>query len=554
MENRWLRMFLFLVVIPAFLGITLKVSSANKLSSSPFFLTEVKAFRTSSQAVLIGGDRAVNDGSMVRAKQLYAFPDNIVAGIKTNTMPDISLLVENVAGRLVQIQRTTNSGWPRDLTDRIADPSDPEDVLPSNYGTVGMGLLMAYKMDVKLVNNIVTANTPKLNKDFLTAATNAGDALEGMDADSLVSTDIIFLYGLSKVYTSLNNTVLAAKYKVAGLDSLKNFITTSADDVYTYYDTPVEGANVELKQLKLWQLANWVEAAKLYALDGDTSEADVTDLNNWANELMVKIVACQDPAGGFYYEKTSVSPITYSVRTAGHAKVVEVLKRFYADDYQAKLKDGLAYLKGLQYDKAYVSNNDVPKMRGAFYCGGYTVVTTPTAGDINTLTPWNKVTLQDQCYGIQAMAYNFQTTWKKRDNYKNTYWGANYLIKSMTAVGPENYEVFVDRVDFDPASDINTDTAAVPRTDRNSEAIQALYYSCKEGDVTRSGNITAYNALEVLKAGIGVRELNGPEIVAADRHNDGVINIDPVITNNDIDAILSDAVGDHQPIHSFLGN
>jgi hypothetical protein len=194
-------------------------------------------------------------------------------------------------------------------------------------------------------------------------------------------------------------------------------------------------------------------------------------------------------------------------------------------------------------------------MRGAFYFGGQTVATTTASGTTTVLTPWNMVTLQDQCYGIQAMAYNFQTTWVKRDNYKSTHWAANYLIKSMTAVGPEGYEIFVDRVNFNPASDISTD-AAIPRTDRNSEAIQALYYSCKEGDINRSGNIIAANALEVARAIVRARrtgnplpqQLNGPEIVAADRNNDYVID------DSDIEAILSDAVGEHQEqIRSFLG-
>lgn len=541
MENRWLRMFLFLFVITVFLGITLKVSSSASLSESPSFITDVEAFRTRSQANLIGGERAVTGGSMVnRAKQLNL---NVVAGTKTNTMADISLLVNNVAGRLVQIQRTTeneydpnNRGWPRDLIDTdnktATKVTDPNDVLRTNYGTVGMGLLMAYEMDADLVNKEVILNQ---NSVFLAAAKKAGNALVEADANCLVSTDIIFLYGLSKVCNSTN-------YKVAGSYSLGKFIDANTPtEVYNYY-TNVGGADSPLKQLKLWQLANWVEAAKLY------DSAGAKDPNIWAYHLMEKIVACQDTAGGFYYDKTSGSPITYSVRTVGHAKVVEVLKRFYADDYQAELKKGLAYLKGLQYDNAYVPT-DVPTMRGAFYCGGYTVGT--------TLNPWNKVALQDQCYGIQAMAYNFQTTWQKRDNYKSTYWGANYLIKSMMAAGLGSYEVFVDRKNLDPASSIST-VDVPPRTDRNSEAIQALYYSCKEGDVTRSGNITAYNALEVLKASIGLRhavspQLNGPEIVAADRHNDGVINIDPDDNNNDIDAILSDAVGDHQSISSFLG-
>jgi hypothetical protein len=545
-ESRWLRVLLLLVVIPVFLGITPKASSAVE----PDTIAEVRAYNTLRQAALIARER-VNAGTVIRARQLFK---SIAQGKRANTMPDISTIVSNVASRMVEIQRTyengydpNNNGWPRDLTDSdnaTADEAlDPNDLLPNNYGTVGMGLLMAYKMGGAL------EGTGHIKLDsriaFLDAAKEAGDALvarAAVNANNLVSTDIVFLYGLSHV---VGEESTSDPYYTSGLNGLQAFIKQNSDAVTvdTFY-SDVSDDLPQLKQLKIWQLANWVEAAKLYARDaGSNTVPDVTPpltLDAWANSLMSKICDHQDIAGGFCYDDDNKY-----VRTAGQAKAVEVLKRFYDRDgeayrdYRTSLKYGLAYLKDLQYN----GKGSGDPMNGAFYWGGNTTVS-------GKLFPWDKVALQDQCYGIQAMAYNFQTIWKKRDSYKGTYLGANYLIKSMMATGPSDrniYEVFVDRVDFDPASPLNSTTVAIPRTDRNSEAIQALYYSCKEGDVDRSGNIIAYNALKVIKARIGLIQLNGPEIVAADRNSDGLIN------DADITAILSDSVTDHAPICSFLG-
>jgi len=544
-ESRWLRVLLLLVVIPVFLGITPKASSAN----GPNTIAEVRAYNTPRQAALIVRER-VNAATAIRARHLFK---DIFSGKKANTMPDISTIVSNVVGRLVEIQRTeengydlnNNNGWPRDLSDSddttVGGDWDPNDVLPNNYGTVGMGLLMAYEMNGAL------EGTGHIKLDsriaFLDAAEKAGDALvarAAADVNNLVSTDIVFLYGLSHVVHESSD----GPYYTSGLNGLQAFIkqNSTADTVDTFYSN-VSGDLAQLKQLKIWQLANWVEAAKLYASDASSNTVpDVTPpltLNAWADSLMSKICDHQDTAGGFCYDDNN----KYA-RTAGQAKAVEVLKRFYDrngeaySDYRTSLKNGLAYLKDLQYN----GKSGDPK-NGAFYWGGN------TRG--KTLYPWDKVALQDQCYGIQALAYNFQTTWKKRDSYKGSYLGANYLVKSMMATGPSDkniYEVFVDRVNFDPASPLNSATVAIPRTDRNSEAIQALYYSCKEGDVDRSGNIIAYNALKVLKARIGLIQLNGPEIVAADRNNDGLID------DADITAILCDSVTNHAvPMCSFLG-
>jgi hypothetical protein len=560
-ESRWLRVLLLIVAIPVFLGITPKASSADE----PDTIAEVRAYSTPGQASLIARER-VNARIVNRARQLFK---DVAPGTKANTMIDIETIVNKVAGRLVEIQRTDengyladpdggnfNKGWPRDLSDSdnttIGGAFDPNDLLPNNYGTVGMGLLMAYEMGfgVTLQGSGQDKTIVKLGSinNFLNAAKKAGDALVAIaaqDANNLVSTDIVFLYGLSHVVYGLPlvNEIPTDSYYTKGLKGLQAFIgqKSTADAVDAFYDS----ADNNLKQLKLWQMACWVEAAKLYA-----SDMVVPGLQNptmaWADSLMTKICAeHQDNSGGFYYYQANVGNY---VRTAGQAKVVEVLKRFYDHDgdaysaYRTSLKKGLTYLKGLQYN-----GQSGDSMNGAFYWGGNTSLS-------GVLTPWNKVTLEDQCYGIQAMAYNFQTTWKKRDNYKGTYRSANYLINSMMAIGPaeeNDYEVFVDRVDFNPANPINSGTVAVPRTDRNSEAIQALYYSCKEGDVGRSGNIIAYNALKVIKArlnGLAAQPLNGPEIVAADRNNDDLI------TDADITTILGDSVTRHEkPICSFLG-
>ncbi|MEW5802510.1 MAG: hypothetical protein AB1847_10475 [bacterium] len=520
MESRWLRAFLLLVAIPVLLGITPKSSSAVE----PDTIADVAAHNGGKGASLIATQSIGNNGTGIsRAKILYSI--DITKGTKNNTAGDIATIVNTVAGRMAEIQRADDDGWTRDL-----DGSGG--LLPNTYGLVGMGLLMAHKMNVKLVGSTIQPASV-VQDEFLGAALKAGDALiekAQTDPNTLVSTDVTFLYGLSRVYGGSN--YMETCYHSAGYVGLHAFVEHhDPNDVCKIYDTVPADASTELKQLKLWQMASWVEAAKLYA--GSGVDVDTT-LSTWADSLMAKICNFQDSAGGFYYAQSSGKNL---VRTAGQAKVVEVLKRFYAQNntYKSKLKNGLAYLKGLQY-----GGTDSTR-RGSFYWGGETVGT--------NLVTWNKVALEDQCYAVQAMAHNFQTRWNKLDNYKGTHWGANYLIKSMM-YGPQGgYEFFVDHKDFDPAS---TDVY-VPRVDRNSEAIQALYYSCKQGNITRSGNNTAHNALQVVNAIIGRRkplgtqQMNGPEIVAADRNNDGKIN------DADVSILIKDSIGDHEPIRSFLG-
>ncbi|MEW6382264.1 MAG: hypothetical protein AB1611_22090 [bacterium] len=527
MKSRWLRTLLFLAVIPAFLGTTLKAPSAEE----PIYRARVGATIDPGQTEVQPIDRDNTPVSPSRAKELYANQVTVTPGRRSQTMADISAIVTNVADRLVQIQITGtngNNGWPRDLSDSTKNPAN---LLPNNYGIVGLSLLAAYDMDVtadRCEGSLIIQR--RQGSSYLAAACKAGDKLvERAESDpNLVSTDIIFLHALSKVPAV--DTADKSEYYQAGLKGLRAFVQKydTAAKVYDLYNS----ADINLKQLKIWQLATWVEAAKLYRLR--TSGLVGTTFDQWADDLMDKLCSstCLDSAGGFFYHQSGSSNY---VRTAGQAKAVEVLKRFYSHDAtrKANLKAGLAYLKGLQF-----TSTKVDPSCGLFYWGGET--------RDGRLSPWNGISLEDQCYGIRAMANNFQTSWKKRDLYKGTYWGLNYLIKSMMASVPDEYEVFVDRMDY-----TSTGEYAVPRVDRNSEAILALYYGCKEGDVTKAGNITAYNALEIVKAHAGLVELNGPQIIAADR----VRGLgDEVIDDDDIDAILKDSVADpdRNPINSLV--
>ena len=66
---------------------------------------------------------------------------------------------------------------------------------------------------------------------------------------------------------------------------------------------------------------------------------------------------------------------------------------------------------------------------------------------------------------------------------------------------------------------------------------ETIINSCKEGDVDRSGKMLAWDALQTLKASICMINLDGPELVAADRDGDGVL------FPSDALEILRDAVG-----------
>jgi len=502
-----------------FLGTAPRASSA----AEPNIIAEVRAYNTSQQAALIDLQpigSGVRENSN-RAKKLYANVA-IQPGARFHTMVDISEIVSNVSSRLVDIQRKSDNGWPRDLSDSTEGQNE---LVPNNYGIVGLALLAAWDMSSTGHREGGKLKISRPNSRLLNAARAAGDALLAQDPNKLVSTDIVFLYALSK---AVGETGTSRPYYEAGLSGLKEFVKQypTADAVSDLYEPTDSG----LRQLKIWQMASWVEAAKLYRTEGSglSGLGTPSTMNGWADALMAKICEFQDDAGGFYYLQNNGRSY---VRTAGQAKAVEVLKRFYAYQNRLALRKGLAYLKGLQF-----TATKVDPMCGSFYWGGETVD--------GRLTPWNGISLQDQCYGIKAMAYNFQTTWKRRDFYKGTYWGLNYLIKSMMAKVPDQYEVFVDRMGFTVSGEY-----ATPRVDRNSEAICALYFSCKEGDVIKLGNITAYNALQVLKACVGKGTLLGPQLIAADRSREGD---EDEINEYDIRAILADSVADRAPINTVL--
>lgn len=165
--------------------------------------------------------------------------------------------------------------------------------------------------------------------------------------------------------------------------------------------------------------------------------------------------------------------------TASYAEVVEVLKRFYDNStYQSKIKAGVNFLSSLQFNGYFLKEVVV----------------------FDAL-------IHDQAYAVMAQAVNCQTTWNNYSMKKGTYWGANALM----------------------AMSSNSQNAA--------EIISALYYSCREGDVDRSGKITGYDALQVSKASVRKVLLNGPALLAADF--DG----DDKITSFDAQCILKVSVG-----------
>lgn len=157
---------------------------------------------------------------------------------------------------------------------------------------------------------------------------------------------------------------------------------------------------------------------------------------------------------------------------ASYAKATEVLKRFYDNStYQSEIKAGVDFLNAVQFN-------------------GYFLEEATIFESLDTL-------VRNQACAIMAQAVNCQTTWNNYSMKKGTYWGANALM----------------------AMSSNSQNAA--------EIISALYYSCREGDVDRSGKITSYDALQALKAAVRKVLLSGPSLMAADFDgNDKVTSLD----------------------------
>ncbi|MGA1875938.1 MAG: hypothetical protein ACMUIA_10055 [bacterium] len=453
MKDTWFRLLLSLAVIFALLGITCGLSLAQ-----PDEIVDVQAYRNSRQAGLIARNRIQPNRYLDSTYTTQSYTNNNVAA-KVSAAADA-----------IRAARKADGSWAIDI---YGDGNS----LANLYGITGMGLLMASEMTADEIPQ----------SEYLNAAMDAGDYLVNQDPNSLLSTDIVFLFGLHKIVTDSN-------YNQAGLAGLQSFCYdpnfNDPHEVYAFYDS-----DPNLVSVKHWNLASWVEAANLYA-------GQDPNLGTWADGIMDLICDDQEAKGGFFYKEFEEEAVThYCVRTCGQAKVVEVLKRFYADDpdHVNNLKDGLSYLRGLQSDAEGGTSRG-----GRFSWGGETVN--------GQLIPWGYETLQDQCYGIQAMAYNFQTTEDNYNKNKGPYWGAGYLIQSMCNDG----NIFED-----------THGLTRVRVDRNSEAIQALYYSCIEGDVDKSGKVTSFDALRTKKA----IDLSGPALVAAQRGADDILKV--AVGNNE---------------------
>ncbi len=155
------------------------------------------------------------------------------------------------------------------------------------------------------------------------------------------------------------------------------------------------------------------------------------------------------------------------------------------------------------------------------------------------------------------MAYNLQTTWKNFNDNKGPYWGSMSLLKYFRNGGLN----FADAA----VSTILPGNFADPCPDSNGDAFLALYLSCKEGDVTKTGQIEAYDALLTLRTWLGPdyytdvwdssinRFEYGPSIVAAYRKRITGIDVTHQILSGCAVTILKASVGNpNHDIDTFL--
>ncbi|MGA1790967.1 MAG: dockerin type I repeat-containing protein [bacterium] len=376
-------------------------------------------------------------------------------------------IVEDAADALVSAQNATDKGWVFNL-DTGTTTAD------NIYGAVGLGLLRAYNMTKSKSGVDIEASNP----NYLTAAGDVADKIrEG--GFSLQATDYIFL----KYYA-----------EVIGDANYSNYGDTVLNAVIIDTNTPAEVAawldTIDDDQGKLWQLANWVEVFQLY---GDASYADA---------VVTKILDYDATAGtgsdmvrGFVYDMSNKY-----VRTLDQARVVEVLKRYYSTTHATEIAQGLALLKDLQYNNGY--------FRWACQL------------NVNDVTLFPSVMVQDQACALKAMAFNAQTTFDNYDNHLGVFWGANALMEMQ-----------------DLGGGFTTDKQTINISEYNAEALDALHSSCREGDVDRSGKVMPWDALNTLKAAVGMIDLDGPALLAADRNGDGAI------TAMDALKILQSSVG-----------
>lgn len=367
--------------------------------------------------------------------------------------------IEAAADPLYDAQNVSTKGWAFYL---------PGSSTASNiYGVVGLGLLRAYNLTKTMTVTVVTADKP----DYLTAA--------GYTAQAIIdgtfpwqATDYVFLHYYAEVSGD-------SSYKTTAESELQSDIITAhggtAADVATWLD------GIDNGQGKLWQLANWVEVFQLY---GETDYADAV-----VDKIMNRYVTVGtgvNEVGGFVY-----NTVENYVRTLDQARVVEVLKRFYATDKATQISKGLALLKDLQYNNGY-------------FRWGCELNT-----GAGTVTLFPSVMIQDQAFAVKALAYNNQTTSTNFTNHFGTYWAANALMEMQDVDGG-----FTKRPEQDDLENVS---------EYNAEALDALHASCGEGDVDRSGQLFPWDALDALKAYLGMINLDGPALLAADRDGDNQI-------------------------------
>ncbi|MGA1795769.1 MAG: hypothetical protein ACMUIL_07905 [bacterium] len=368
--------------------------------------------------------------------------------------------IEAAADALKDAQDGSTMGWAFYL---------PGGSTASNiYGVVGLGLLRAYNLTKTMTATVVTANKP----EYLAAAEDTADAILA-GSFPWQATDYTFLHYYAEV---------------SGDSSYKTTAESDLDSDIIDGNTPAEVADwldsIDDGQGKLWQLANWVEVFQLY------SESDYADAV--VDKIMDRyrtVGSGADKVGGFVY-----NTVDNYVRTLDQARVVEVLKRFYSSTYPTHIAEGLALLKDLQYNNGYFRwgcqlNNATGRV---------------------TLFP--SILVQDQAFAVKALAYNNQTTSTNFSNHFGTHWAANALMDMQNTSGGFT---------LDPDPDESSEFPNV--SEYNAEALDALHASCGEGDVDRSGQLFPWDALDALKAYLGMIDLNGPALVAADRDGDNQI-------------------------------
>lgn len=366
-------------------------------------------------------------------------------------------------------------GWAFDLDDGDAETAD------NIYGVIGLGLLRAYNMTKSNSGTDIDASNP----EYLTSAGDVADKIrEG--SFRMQATDYIFLKYYAEVVGDSSYSDFADTALDANIIGIK-----STTDVVDWLDTIDDDPN-DIDQGKLWQLANWVEVFQLY---GETS---------YATAVVTRILDYAETAGtgnemvrGFAYKKV---PDIY-VRTLDQARVVEVLKRYYSTTYATEIAQGLALLKDLQYTNGYFRWGC--ELRGE-----------------DGVTLFTSVMVQDHAFALKAMAFNAQTTFDNYEYHLGTFWAANALMEMQDSDGG-----------------FTTHKQDRNISEYNAEALDALHSSCREGDVDRSGKIMPWDALNTLKAAVGMIDLDGPELLAADRNGDGAI------TAMDALKILQSSVG-----------